>query len=148
KSLKQGILSDLNALRATVTDKQDGQKLDQAIKHLDKSLTPAWWIDDVYPDAREGKKVFNEEKSTVEQIFNLMKDKKTSIPNMVLQDFIDRIVKVDRLLAVAAIADATGDPKAIAKSNEELNKGDTDAARGKYNTAIEHYRNAWKFAQK
>jgi hypothetical protein len=148
-SAKQDVLDELIALRATVTDKQDGNKLDEAIKHLEKSLTPAWWTDDAHLQVKDGEKVFNEEKDAVNQLRDLIKDKKSSISDMTLQSFVDRIVAVDRLLAVVAIADATGgDSKDIAKANDELGKGDNETAKGKYDSAIEHYRNAWKFAQK
>jgi len=149
QSSKQDALNGLIALGATVTDKQDGNKLDEAIKHLTKSLTPSWWIDDAHLQVKEGEKVFNEEKDAVNQLRDLIKNKKSSIADTALQPFVDRIVEADRLLAVVAIADAAGgDPKDIAKANEELGKGSAEAALGKYDSAIEHYRNAWKFAQK
>ena len=148
-SAKQDVLDELIALRATVTDKQDGNKLDEAIKHLEKSLTPAWWTDDAHLQVKDGEKVFNEEKDAVNQLRDLIKGKKSSISDMTLQSFVDRIVAVDRLLAVVAIADATGgDSKDIAKANDELGKGDNETAKGKYDSGIEHYRNAWKFVQK
>jgi hypothetical protein len=148
-SSKQDVLNGLIALRATVTDKQDGNKLDEAIKHLTKSLASSWWSDDAHLQVKEGEKVFNEEKDTVNKLRDLIKDKKSSISDEELKSFVDRIVEADRLLAVVAIADvAGGDPKDIAKANHELGKGSTEAALGKYDSAIEHYRNAWKFAQK
>ena len=56
-----------------------------------------------------------------------------------LQGFIDRIVEADRLLAVVAIADATGaNPKDIARANKELDKGDSENANGHYDHAIDH----------
>ena len=142
---KQGVLNDLIALRTTVTDTQDGQKLDVAIQHLTKSLTPSWWTDDAHLQVRDGEKVFNEEKAAVNQLRDLINDKNSSIPDATLQGFIDRIVEADRLLAVVAIAEATGD---TARANIELGKGDSENARGKYDHAIDHYRNAWKLAQK
>jgi hypothetical protein len=148
KTSKQDILSDLTALRAGVTNKYDGQKLDEAIKHLTKSLTDSWWMDDTHLQAKEGAKVFNEEKDAVNQLRVQLKDPKSLISDVTLQGFIDRIVKADLDLALVAIADTTGNPKDIAKANEELHKGITDAVRGNYESAIEHYRNAWKFASK
>jgi hypothetical protein len=149
RPVKQGVLDDLIALRATVTDKQDGDKLDEAIKHLTKSLDPDLWIDGSHPEPKHGEKVFNEEKDAVNKLRELIKDQKSTIPDATLQDFIDPLVGADRQLAVVAIADAAGgDPKDIAKANEELAKGDSEAADGKYTDAIEHYRNAWKHALK
>ena len=39
-------------------------------------------------------------------------------------------------------------PRSSQKANQELAKGDADAANGKCDNAIDHYRNAWKHAQK
>lgn len=148
--IKQAVLNQLIAFRATVTDKEDGKKLDEAIKHLQKSLDPDLWIDDSHPKPKGGEKVFNEEKDTVNQLKNLMKDKHSTIPDATIQGWINRIVQADRFLAQVAINDAVargGDPKKIAKANEELSKGDADAA-GKPDNAIEPYRNAWDQALK
>ena len=148
---KQKVRDDLVALRATVTDKQDGKKLDEAIDHLNKSLDPSLWNDNYHPKPKGGEKVFNEEKDTVNKLRELMKDKHSTIPDATLQGFINRIVAADRRLAQVAINDAIGrggDPKKIAKANEELAKGDSDNTDGKPDNAIEHYRNAWDQALK
>jgi hypothetical protein len=149
RSLKDSVLGELTALRATVTDKKDGKKLDEAIGHLKKSLTPDWWIDDAHLQAKNGEQVFDEETDTVEELTNLIKDKKSSTNKALLQSFVVRLVEVDRLLAVVAIADAAaagGDTKDIDKANEELGKGNIDVTNGKYESAIEHYQNAWEHA--
>jgi hypothetical protein len=150
RAIKQGVLDDLIALRATVTDKQDGKKLDEAIKHLTKSLDPELWTDETHLQAKHGDKVFNEEKDAVVKLLELIKDKKSAFyQSLTLQGFIDRLVNADRLLVSAAIHDAVtagGDVKKIDKANEELSKGDARATDGKFVDAIEHYRNAWKHA--
>jgi hypothetical protein len=134
-------------LRATVTDKQDGKKLDEAIKHLTKSLDLELWIDETHLQTKHGDKVFNEEKDTVVKLLELLKDKKSTIPDATLQGFIDRLVSADKLLASTAISDAAGgNAKKIDKANEELGKGDARILDGKFTDAIEHYRNAWKQA--
>jgi hypothetical protein len=143
KVLKQGVLDDLIALRATVTDKEDRHKLDEAINHLTKSLTPSWWIDSSHLKASEGRKVFDEEKAAVMQLRALRDDPKSTVPDAIVQDFIDRIMEADRLLAVVAIAGST---KNTAKANVELGKGDDEDAKGHYDHAIDHYKNAWDIA--
>jgi len=147
--VKAKVLSELVALRATVTDKQDGDKIEKAIKDLQQSLDPDLWLDSAHVQPKKGEKVFQEERDAVNQLRNLLKDKKSAIPDATILGFIDRIVAADRGLAEAVIADAlaaNGDPKDIAKANEELAKGVREAADGKYDVAIEHYRNAWKHA--
>lgn len=148
---KQEVLEDLVALRATAADKQDGNKLDQAIQHLTQSLDPDLWLDGSHLEPKHGHEVFGQEKDAVNKLRNLLKDKKSTIPAAVLQGFIDRLVGMDRALAQVAIGDAvsaTGDAKMIAKANAELAKGDSEVAEAKYESGIEHYRNAWEHAQK
>jgi hypothetical protein len=147
KTIKQRVLQDLTALRASITDKKDGDKLDEAIKHLTKSLEPELWVSETRLDPKHGEKVFQEEKDAVVKLLDLMKDKKSTIPDATLQGFINRLVSADRLLASGAINDAAGgDVKKIDKANEELSKGDARVADSHFTDAIEHYRNAWKHA--
>jgi hypothetical protein len=151
QTTKQTVLNDLTVLRATVTDKKDGGKLDEAIKHLTRSLDPKLWADQSHLAPKDGEKVFNEEKNAVSKLDELIKDKRNSVPGATLQGFINQLAGVDRHLATIAIGDAvtkSGAPKDIAKANEELGKGDSDIAAGKYASGIEHYRNAWQHAQK
>jgi hypothetical protein len=147
KAIKSNVLAELQALRATVTDKEDGKKLDEAIKHLTKSLEPELWVGETRLNPKHGEKVFQEEKDAVVKLLDLMKDKKSTIPVATLQGFINRLVSADRLLASGAINDAAGgDAKKIDKANDELGKGDARVADGHFTDAIEHYRNAWKHA--
>jgi uncharacterized repeat protein (TIGR02543 family) len=151
KTIKQRVLNELKALRATITDKGDGRKLDEVINHLTKSLDPDLLVDETHVDPKHGKKVFNEEKEAVVKLAELIKDKKCKIPDATLQGFINRLVSADRALASVAIKDAIGmggDAKKIDKANKELGKGDAKAADNKFADAIEHYRKAWKHAQK
>ncbi|HEX3085833.1 MAG TPA: thrombospondin type 3 repeat-containing protein [Pyrinomonadaceae bacterium] len=146
---KEKVRNDLVTLRSTVTDKQDGKKLDEAIDHLNKSLDLNLWIDNYHPNPKGGEKVFNEEKDAVNKLRELMKDKHSTIPDATLQGFIKRIQLADRRLAEVAINDHSGgDSKKLAKANEELSKGDSEYADGKPDSAIEHYRVAWDQALK
>ena len=78
-----------------------------------------------------------------------MKDKHSTIPDAIIQGFIDRIVKADRRLAEVAInVHSRGDPKKLAKANEELSRAIVKTPDGKPDNAIEHYRNAWDQALK
>jgi hypothetical protein len=151
KALKQDVLNDLIALRAGVTDKHDGKKLDNIIKDVQKSLDDKLWLDPSHLNTKKGKKVFEEEQQAVENLRQLIKDKKSKIPDADLQNFIDRLVSIDRILAVIVIDDAVaegGDQKDIDKANKELAKGDEEASKGKFAHAIEHYRHAWDKALK
>ena len=52
----------------------------------------------------------------------------------------------DRLLATRAIAEG-GTPNDLAEANNELAQGDADRNNGKFDKAIDHYKNAWKALQ-
>ena len=57
--------------------------------------------------------------------------------------WIDSLVAADRLLATTAIAEG-GTPNDLAEANNELAQGDADRNNGKFDKAIDHYKNAWK----
>lgn len=151
KVILQGVLNQAIALRAGITDRQDADKLDQAIRHLTRSLDPTLWGSLGRLHSKGGEKVFNELKDAVNKLGELLKNKKSSISDSALQGLIDRIVKSARELAQTAINDAIaagGSPKDIGRANEEISKGDSDVAAGKYESAVEHYRNAWNHVVK
>jgi uncharacterized repeat protein (TIGR01451 family) len=149
KNYKQHVLTDLITLRGAVTDKQDGKKLDDAIKHLANSLAPSLWVDGNTLVAKGGDKVFREQKDAVGKLIDLLKNNNSGISGG-LQGFINRLVAADRALADIAINQAISagdDPNQIAQAQNELAQGNSSATAGKYIVAIEHYRNAWKHAQ-
>ncbi len=151
RAVKQQVLGDLAARRAAVTDQGDGDRLDAAIKHLGKSVAPSLWLDDSHPQEKDGGKVFGEEKDAVSMLRSLIRDKDGTIPDAVLRGLIDRLVGADRVIAQVAIADAEargGNPSRVAKARDELAKGSQDLADGRFEAAIEHYRDAWKHALK
>ena len=150
-AVKQDVLNQLNALRATITDKHDRHKLDEVIDDLKRATDSNLWVNPAHLQPKGGGKVFDEEKDAVNKLGDLVEDKHSTIPRTVLQRFIDRLVQVDRVLAFVAIRDAAAahdDPKKIAEAKKDLAKGDSEAARGRPDNAIEHYRNAWDKALK
>ena len=91
----------------------------------------------------------NEEKLAVSKLWEIMESQKCPVDPAMLQGFIDRIVKCDRLLAMISIQDAARaglNPKKVAEDLAMVAKGDREAAAGHYANAIEHYRNAWRHA--
>lgn len=145
---KQQVLAELQALYAATTNKQDRERLDETIKHVNKSLDPSLWANDGAHLQANGEKVFSEEKDAVNKLREIIKDKKTTLDKPTIQGLIDELVAVDRALAALAIADAAGgDANKLARANSELAKGDADVSSGKYDSGIEHYRNAWKKAR-
>jgi hypothetical protein len=149
---KTNVLLEMQALRATVTEKEDGKKLDEAIERLEKSLDPKLWAtppDGVRLDPKDGEKVIELEKQAAEKLLQLIRSKKSALSDAVLQDWVDRMRMTSRLLATVAISDAVeadGDNKKIEEANKKLDEGDKKALENK-GDAIEHYKTAWKQAQ-
>ncbi len=151
RGIKQSVLDELAALRASVTDKQEGMKLDDAVRNLQQSLSSAYWIDEIRLAPRYGDQVFQAEKRAITSLQTLMKQRKSLLSQSVLRGFISRIIDADRLLAFVAIDDAVAAqrvPSEIKKAREELARADADIANNKNESGIEHYRQAWKLALK
>ncbi len=146
RGLKQGVLAELIALRAGVTDKQDGQRLDQAIEHLTRSLDADLWVDQTHLELKQGERAFKEEKETVKHLFDALKRESTTLSAVVIQDLIERIVRADQLLAAVAIAEAevAGDANRISAAQREFARGEAETAEGNPDKAIEHYAHAWR----
>jgi hypothetical protein len=141
----------MTALKNTLTNQDDKGKLGEAITRLTNSLTASLWLDDNRLKSKDSSSVFDEEKETVKKLMELIKSKKGVISDSVLQAFINRLTRDDRLLAFIAIQDAitaNGNANDIAKANDELSKGDINVAEDKFDNAIERYLNAWKAALK
>jgi len=141
--MKQAVLVVLQGLTPP-SDKGDANKLNDAIKNLQKSLDPKLWIDATHLSTKDGQKVFQDEKDTVGKLQDLIKK---GYQVATLQVAIGNLVLIDRILAEVAINECT-DAKAQAKAQDELAKGDAEAANGKPENAVEHYRNAWDHATK
>jgi hypothetical protein len=146
QGVKQNVLNELVALRATVTAVPDANKLDLAIAFLTASLDPALWVDQTHVAAVNGGMVFQREKQAVQKLEEVIKNLKSTIPKATLQNFIDRILRSDRLLAVVALSEAVaagGNPTQIGLAQKELARADAYAAGGRFSDAIEGYRIAW-----
>lgn len=150
QGVKSNVLAQMTALRAVPTVTQPfTQKLDVAIGHLATSLTPACWIDQTHLQPKSGDAAMNEEKLAVVVLEGILHTTACPVSPDLLQGFIERIVKCDRLLAVTAVAEAAQagqDGKKLDVARAEISKGDTEANAGHFSNAIEHYRNAWRHA--
>lgn len=148
--VKSNVLAELVALRALANLEQPfAQKLDDALLHLQNSLDPAYWIDQTHLQPKGGNMALNEEKLAVNKLREIMDSKDCPVDRAILQGFIHRIVKSDRLLAIISIQEAAIaglNAKKIAQDLDQVAKGDEEAAAGRYANSIEHYRNAWRSA--
>ena len=73
RGTKQNVLDELKALRATVTNKDDREKLDLAILRLATSLNAQYWIDQTHVKPQYGDKVFDAEQDAVAKLRDLIK---------------------------------------------------------------------------
>jgi len=145
-ALKQDVLAQANALLPGLPAK-DARKLQDAIDKLGASLDPALWIDGNHVVKKDGNKVFDREKDAVKKLMELINS--GSIPVPTLQGMIDSLDRADRDLAQVALGDAiagSGNARKIQEAQKELQKAADDLARGHFDTAIDHYRNAWRKA--
>ncbi len=145
--LKTKARDDLSAIYPT-DDKKTDDKLGKALEKLQESLDAPNWVDGNHIDGKKADKIFTLQKEAVKKLQEI-KDPPEGVQDVVDQAILD-IVAGDRLLAQTAIDDLGpgADPKKQQKAMDELAKGDDEAAKGKYDNAIEHYKKAWKEAQK
>ena len=73
RGIKQNILDELKALRMTVTNKNDREKLDVAILRMATALNPQYWIDQTHVKPQYGEKVFEAEQDAVAKLRDLIK---------------------------------------------------------------------------
>jgi hypothetical protein len=136
------IRGELETLRATVADKRDQRKLDEAIENLSNTLEPKLWLDQTHLQAGADEMVFKQGKQAVANLIDLLKDKKSSVSDEPLLTLIHRIVRAMRALAVAAMTDipARDRGKQTCKARPEIPRGDIDIAGGRFLSGIEHFR--------
>jgi hypothetical protein len=106
-------------------------------------------LDETHLVPKQGDQVFQKEKDAVNKLRDLVNDRRSTVPTATLEGFVARLVKVDWLLALVSVQEASAaglNPRQIAEDLDEIARGDADAAAGRTENAIEHYRNAWKHA--
>jgi len=141
KSMKETASSDLAGLLLT-GDNKDDNRIEKAIRRIDQSLNPAWWIGPSTLNVKRGKHVFGRERQAVRELM------KVDTP---VQSAIDLLVEADRQLAQVVINDAIaagGNPRKIAKAQKEMAKAAQDVSKGKFDRGINHYKHAWTQAIK
>jgi hypothetical protein len=140
-NMKQSVLIDIQGQGPV--NKDTDKKIADAISHLTKSVNNGAWSADGnhLSDVKGADAVFNEEKEAVKALKSIKSPSSALAAS--IASWQNSLAGADRLLATTAIADG-GSAADLNKANTELGKGDTDRANGKYDTAIDHYKNAWK----
>src|SRR5207253_7058363 len=81
RGLRDDLQNQLNAiakLRDT-TNKQDSDRLNNAITHLGEALDPDQWLDSIHGTAADGDGIFTEAKNALIPLLAIMKDAKSSV---------------------------------------------------------------------
>jgi hypothetical protein len=125
------------------TESED-QRLDKAVRELNKALQHRYWVDDDSLNLAEGKKVFSETRKAVKDLakvvsggVGLADEARTAI---------DVLVFADRQLAQIAVDGAIaggGDADDIADAQEHLDRGDALDAAHQWDKAVKEYEKAW-----
>lgn len=156
--LKNEVVSGLYAIRTD--NKHSMNDIILATQALTESLDPSLWVDSSHLNPQQGHKVFDKEKYAVKQLLKIIDDKGEHSDPVIkdaIETVIDGITKADELLSRVAITDAINTPvsdqkkqdkidKEIEKAEQELAKAYQDIADNKPDNAIDHFRNAWKYA--
>ncbi len=146
-------LTNTNSLNKTGENKDD-KKLEEVIKYLTNALEPDLWLDEIHLDAKHGNKVFDEIKKAVNKLNELVKDKKSSLPDETLHGIIINLANITDLLARVEINDAAVScldndcQKEIDKANDEMEKAQEELVKENYDKAIDHNKKAWEHAEK
>jgi len=113
------------------------------------SLDSTLWIDQTHIERETGQEVFQTEKNALNKLSQLSKGTTNPLPGVVLQGIFEQILRADRLLGSVAVEDAIDagvSGKKIVEAQAELAAGDAEAANGRFEQAIERYREAWQRA--
>jgi hypothetical protein len=145
------LLADMVRLGGSAASRRELKELDGAIADLKRALGSdhegnPLWLDETHVGRCNGHEVFFHAKEAAKQLHQLSDAKRGAVPEAAVQDFITRLLKAGRLLAVVSAQDAAREgpnPKRIAQDLNQLTLGDGAASRGKASEAIQHYCNAW-----
>lgn len=140
--ISDSTLASLEVLNLPTT--QDQQTLNKAIQDLVQASDSSLWATGSQPISKGGDKVFNFWSDAANQLTNLIKHPKGTVPQATLAADLARIVNTARVTALAAMATATG--KNLTNAQNEFSQGDASVSVGNFQDAINHYRNAWKHA--
>ena len=148
----------------------ESRRIKKAIRHVQKSLESRLWQDDLHLDTRRGHSVFDRERAAVRELMRLLREHyddddryirdEVSVEALAaVEDAIDDLAAVVRLLAQTALNDAAAapvlDPKrqkqvdrGRARAQKDLDRGDWEQNSGDSDDAIKKYKTAWRHAQK
>jgi hypothetical protein len=137
-------IDELSALLPT-GNRKDDNRIANAIEDIEDSLNPAYWVDDFHL-TDQGNKVFDAEKKAVSDLMKVNGPAEAEADVVVAA-----LVEVDERLATTAINEAVaagGSEKFINKALRQMEEAELDLNQDRPDKAIDHYKQAWRFAQK
>ena len=144
---KAAILSSLQAQLAATKVTDTKTKLSSAITHVGNSLALGRWVtsgphaDGSHLDPVIGGTVFDEDKAAVTSLIVI------KYPAAALKAAIASLDTVDQLLAQSAINDAIAahtEPAKITLGQKEMTAAQSYLSKGHFDTAIDHWKAAWR----
>ncbi|MBV9790288.1 MAG: hypothetical protein JOZ51_19010 [Chloroflexi bacterium] len=139
----------LATLRPQVATAQEQNQIDSALGRLDRTLARGAWRDASHLEPNSADQVFAEAQQVVTSLQGLLQSNNSSIPAPVLRNFIrTRVVHVLRGLAAQSIDEAAAGQPGLAQARAALDRGDDAALHDQFVSAVQHYRNAWRQAQR
>ena len=141
------MLAELQAQALKPMDGDTTKKINEAIKHLTKSVNSTAWLDDSHLATKDFDPVFNEEQAAIDQTRGHQGHSGIDRDHPGVDAVAGQRRQAagdDRVRGLVHLpSTSTGDLK---KYNDELAKGDVEFSKGAghYDAAIGHYKNAWK----
>jgi hypothetical protein len=131
RTLLQRVQAD-TALLSNIPDREDGKRLTEAGRLLASALKSGLWVDEMHLSVHSGEKQFNSARDAAKRLESLLRDGRSTVPVATTEDLIDRLLKVERSLALVVLEEAVAagiDSKKLEAAWKDLTKGDEDAAK-------------------
>jgi hypothetical protein len=143
RAFKSIALSQLQAMGST-GNKDTDKRIADAIVRMASILARPNWVDDDRIDGKTAGRIFNDEKSAATSLQGIKGTKPAGV-----MAALESLVTADRIIAQTAIDDAAGgNAGALAEAAKAMVKAQEALAKGRYDTAIEQYKIAWKHAKR
>jgi len=144
--LKEEAAERLETARASSTNPVQRNLLSLALSSVEASLCDCYWRDEHHLKELTGSLVFGYERTAVSLIRSATKLGQLQSQADPLSEAIDLLVTADQMLASTALDDARRGSWLLPLAEKSLAKGDSHAAAGRPELAIEAYKAAWRYA--
>jgi hypothetical protein len=146
RGVLSNVVAELTALRELETEPKQQRRLDDALVQLSEALESGLFVNETHLARPSGGRVFRQHRRAINDLRRWMRRENDPALRELAQNFIDRLVRSDRLLAAIAIQEAieaNGIQTRILAAQIGLAKGDLAELRERYEQATADYRSAW-----